>query len=128
MASGESDPAHHSLVETYFSYPEDRSAQNGIILLTDVMGHRFINSQLLADQLAANGYLVAMPDLFHGNPVQLNRPASFNLMGWLEAHPIERVDPIVQSVIQDMRTRLGCKNIVRLDIASGYGCEDRSRP
>jgi dienelactone hydrolase len=54
-----------------------------------------------------------MPDLFHGDPVKLNRPATstFNLMTWLEGHPAERVDPVVDSVIQYMRTQLGCEKI-----------------
>ena len=28
--------------------------------ITDVFGHQFINAQLIADQLAANGYFVVM--------------------------------------------------------------------
>lgn len=52
-----------------------------------------------------------MPDLFHGDPVKLNRPETFNLMSWLEGHPIERVDPVVDSVIQYMRTHLGCEKV-----------------
>ncbi|KAF4174502.1 hypothetical protein CNMCM8694_008834 [Aspergillus lentulus] len=111
--SGEATGEYQDIngVETYFSYPEDRSTKHGVLILTDVIGHRFINSQLIADQFAANGYLVAMPDLFHGDPVKLNRPESFNLMSWLEGHPIERVDPVVDSVIQYMRTHLGCEKV-----------------
>jgi dienelactone hydrolase len=52
-----------------------------------------------------------MPDLFHGDPVKLNKPGTFNLMSWLEGHPIERVDPVVDSVIKYMRTHLGCEKI-----------------
>ncbi|RHZ60718.1 dienelactone hydrolase family protein [Aspergillus thermomutatus] len=111
--SGEANGEYQEIdgAEMYFSYPKDRSTKHGVILLTDVIGHRFINSQLIADQFAANGYLVAMPDLFHGDPVKLNRPATFNLMSWLEGHPVDRVDPVVDSVIQYMRTQLGCKRI-----------------
>ncbi|RHZ55169.1 uncharacterized protein CDV56_106812 [Aspergillus thermomutatus] len=111
--SGEATGEYRDIdgAETYFAYPKDGSTTHGVILLTDVIGHRFINSQLIADQFAANGYLVAMPDLFHGDPVKLNRPATFNLMSWLEGHPTERVDPIVDSVIQYMRTHLGCEKI-----------------
>lgn len=123
-----------SLVETYFSYPEDRSTTHGVLILTDVIGHRFINSQLIADQFAANGYIVAMPDLFHGDSVKLNRPETFNLMSWLEGHPIERVDPVVDSVLKYMRTRLGCEKIgavgycfgVRMTNSTGKMCRFQS--
>ncbi|KAJ5788101.1 hypothetical protein N7457_003091 [Penicillium paradoxum] len=74
---------HIGDVEVYISTPE-RATKRAILLLTDVIGHRFINAQLIADQLAANGYLVVMPDLFHGDPVLLNRPADFDLMAWLK--------------------------------------------
>lgn len=101
-------------VETYFSYPKDRSTKRAILLLTDVIGHRFVNAQLIADQFAANGYFVVMPDLFHGDPVKLNRPADFNLMAWLKGPPghlPDRVDPVVGSVVKEMRSNLGCEKI-----------------
>lgn len=66
--------AHIILVEAYFSYPPGGSTEFGMLLLPDVIGHAFINSQLVADQFAANGYFVVMPDQFHGDPVPLNRP------------------------------------------------------
>jgi hypothetical protein len=50
-------------VRTYVSYPEDKSSQEAIIILTDIMGMDFNNVQLIADQFAANGYLVTVPDL-----------------------------------------------------------------
>jgi len=34
------------IVRTYLSYPEDKSTQNAIIILTDIMGMDFINVQL----------------------------------------------------------------------------------
>lgn len=101
-------------VEAYVSYPVDRSTKRAILLLSDALGHRFINSQLIADQLAANGYFVVMPDLFHGDPVMLNRPANFDIMSWLKGPPghlPNRVDPVVSLVLKEMRERLGCQRI-----------------
>ncbi|OQE19092.1 hypothetical protein PENSTE_c016G08409 [Penicillium steckii] len=101
-------------VEVYFSYPKDNSTKRAILLLTDVIGHRFINAQLIADQLAANGYFVVMPDLFHGDPVPLNRPSDFDLMSWLNGPPghlPDRVEPVVKAVLQEMKTSLGCERI-----------------
>jgi hypothetical protein len=34
-------------VSTYFAYPEDKQTENAILILTDVIGHKFINVQLL---------------------------------------------------------------------------------
>ncbi|KAL1967758.1 hypothetical protein VTN77DRAFT_2447 [Rasamsonia byssochlamydoides] len=101
-------------VETYFSYPADRSTKRAILILTDVIGHRFINAQLIADQFAANGYFVVMPDLFHGDPIPLNRPADFDFKAWLTGPPGHLppvVDPVVDSVLNEMRTSLGCERI-----------------
>ena len=68
----------------------------------------------VADQFAANGYFVVMPDLFQGHPVPLNRPESYDLMAWLKGPPShlqDSVDPIVAKVFNAMRTIFGCKNI-----------------
>jgi hypothetical protein len=62
---------HHSIpdkyaesiaVEAYFSYPQNGRVTNGILLLPDIIRHAFINSQLVADQFAANSYLVVILD------------------------------------------------------------------
>jgi len=96
---------------TYFAYPSDKSTQNAVLILTDVIGYDFINAQLIADQFAANGYLVVMPDLFHGDPVKLNPPENFNIMDWIKNHGTEQVDPIVEAAIKELRGPLGAKRI-----------------
>ena len=100
-------------VECYLAYPADRSTKRGVLILTDVIGHRYINAQLIADQMAANGFFVAMPDLFHGDPIQLNRPPGFDVMAWLKGPPghlPDRVDPVVKNAIEFMRKK-GCEKI-----------------
>jgi hypothetical protein len=52
-----------------------------------------------------------MPDLFYGDAVPLNRPPSFDLMSWLQNHLPTHVDPIVETVLNEMRGPLGCKRI-----------------
>lgn len=89
--------------------------------MTDVIGHRFINAQLIADQLAANGYFVLVPDLFEGDPIPLNRPDGFDLQEWIQAkysknpnqkpHLPPAIDPIIDACIVAMRTEYGCKKI-----------------
>ncbi|SMQ48659.1 unnamed protein product [Zymoseptoria tritici ST99CH_3D1] len=104
-------------INTYFSYPESRDTSHGILLLPDVLGQKFINVQLIADQFAANGYFTVVPDLFEGDPVSLNPPEGFDIMKWLTTsgpsggHTYKQVDPIVEAVIKEMKTNLGVKKL-----------------
>ncbi|KAK3208063.1 hypothetical protein GRF29_96g1289439, partial [Pseudopithomyces chartarum] len=100
-------------VRTYFAYPENKSTQNAIIILSDILGMDFINVQLVADQFAANGYLTVVPDLFNGNVVPVNPPQDFDVMKWVqnEMPQVPKVDPIVESVIKHLRGELGVKRL-----------------
>jgi len=73
----------------------------------------FPNTHSIADQFAANGYFVVIPDLFNGNTVPLNPPEGFDLMEWIktEMPKVPTVDPIVEATIKEMRGPLGCKRI-----------------
>ncbi|KAK5169099.1 uncharacterized protein LTR77_006408 [Saxophila tyrrhenica] len=122
-------------ISSYMVYPKDKQTANAILvgssnalsrrvltdtkqILPDVIGHEFINAQLIADQFAANGYFVVMPDLFEGDPIPLNRPADFDIMAWLQksgpqgkGHGPGQVDPIVSAVIKAMKSDLGVKTL-----------------
>jgi dienelactone hydrolase len=74
-----------------------------------VIGHRFINAQLIADQFAANGYFVLMPDLFHGDSVPLNKPEGFDIGKWKAGHGPEKIDPIVKASLQELRNKYNSK-------------------
>ncbi|KAF7508348.1 hypothetical protein GJ744_009339 [Endocarpon pusillum] len=98
-------------VETYFSYPSNKSTEKAILLLPDVIGHGFINAQLIADQFAANGYFVVMPDTYNGDPVPLNKADDFDFQQWIKGHQPSTVDPVVEAALVEMREKLGCKRI-----------------
>ena len=51
-----------------------------------------------------------MPDIFHGDPLQLNRSPNFDFMKWKENHGNETVDPIVEAAIKELRKQ-GVKTI-----------------
>jgi dienelactone hydrolase len=94
-------------IEAYVAEPTGKNIHKGtaILYLPDVIGI-WQNSQLMADQLAVNGYYTIIPDLFNGDALKLNQPADFNLMEWLakgtggnNPHTYEYVDPIVEKSI-----------------------------
>jgi len=109
--------------EAYVVHPPAPST-TALLILTDVIGHRFSNLQLLADQFAANGYLVVAPDLFHGDPMKLNGPPGFDFMKWLGGHGTEKVDPVVEKTIAWLKSEMGVKKIGSIGYCFGakYVC------
>ncbi|KAM0126642.1 hypothetical protein ACHAO1_009969 [Botrytis cinerea] len=99
-------------IETYVAEPTEKVHKDTAILyLPDVIGI-WQNSQLMADQFAANGYYTIVPDLFNGDPISLNRPESFDFMQWLtkgsdgnNPHTFTHVDPIVQKAIEFLKSK-----------------------
>lgn len=52
-----------------------------------------------------------MPDLFHNDPVALNRPDGFDIQKWRSKHSTDRVDPVVESVVSHIHAELGITRI-----------------
>ncbi|KAJ5183982.1 hypothetical protein N7492_001598 [Penicillium capsulatum] len=98
-------------ISTYFAYPSNNSTENAILIHADVIGHRLVNVQLLADQFASKGYFVVIPDLFNGDTVPINRPAGFQIMDWVKNHLPLQTDSIIDTVLEEVRGALGCKRI-----------------
>ena len=123
----------------YFSYPKNKSTQNAVLFLVDNLGIDFINSQLCvaclllvpffsvwrlthaskADQFAANGYFVVMPDIVLGDPAPLNPPADWDVYSWVAQHTPEVTDPVVDAAIREMRGPLGCKSVAAVGYCFG---------
>jgi len=80
----------------------------------------------MADQLAANGYLTLIIDVFNGDPISLNRPEGFDFMAWLtkgskgdNPHTKEAVDPIVLDAIKTLKEEYGVKKLGGLGYCFG---------
>lgn len=72
---------------------------------------------MIADQFAANGYLVLIPDLFYGDPIPIGGSAGLDLHKWLvgeyhekkTAHTPPVIDPILEKCITELRTKYNIK-------------------
>lgn len=80
-----------------------------LLFLTDVIGHRFINAQLLADAFAAHGgYHALMPDLFAGDSRPLGPPSGAAAPGaeplaeWRKRHTDAQTRPVVDAVLAQL--------------------------
>ncbi|KAG4429180.1 hypothetical protein IFR05_015334 [Cadophora sp. M221] len=126
-------------IEAYIAEPSGKHIHKdtAILFLPDVIGI-WQNSQLMADQYAANGYYTLIPDLFNSDSLSLNRPDGFDLMSWLtkgsdgkNPHTFKAVDPIVEKSIKYLQEKgykkigavgycFGAKYVARF-MASGKG-------
>lgn len=100
-------------VDTYIATPKDnKKPEKAIVFLTDVFGI-FNNSQLLADEFAANGYLTVIPDLFGGDAIKIGdmEAGKVDLPSWIAKHQTEHVDPIVEASIKYVKEELGIKKV-----------------
>jgi dienelactone hydrolase len=100
-------------VNTYISLPPNSTTPaKAIIHVTDIFGVPLLENQLLADSLAANNFLVVMPDLFAGDAISVEeQEAGLNLTEWLTQHPPTEIDRIIKSTLDYMRRDLGVKKI-----------------
>ncbi|KAH8701694.1 dienelactone hydrolase family protein [Talaromyces proteolyticus] len=98
---------------TYFSYPKNNpSPSKAIIILSDIYGI-MINSQLVADDFARNGYLAVIPDIVDNEPLQFGdyEAGKVDIPTWLARHGPETVYPNVEATIKHLREELGVKSI-----------------
>jgi len=59
-------------LRTYIINPSNSDGKlDTIILLTDIYGPDYINTQLVADEWSKQGWKVVIPDLFVGDPVPI---------------------------------------------------------
>ncbi|KAK3948705.1 dienelactone hydrolase [Pseudoneurospora amorphoporcata] len=113
--------------DAYIATPSDSQKKSGkaLLFLPDIIGI-WQNSKLMADQLAAQGYLTLVLDIFNGDPLPLNRPDDFDFMGWMtkgstgdNPHTKEAVDPIVQAAIKALKEQYGATKIGALGYCFG---------
>ncbi|KAJ6150570.1 hypothetical protein N7471_001769 [Penicillium samsonianum] len=100
-------------VNTYISRPKStETPSNVVIIVSDIFGI-YINSQLLADEFAANGYLALIPDILQGDALTHADMESgkVDLKDWIKNHQPTHIDPIMESTIQYARQELGAKRI-----------------
>ncbi|SPO07561.1 related to hydrolase related to dienelactone hydrolase [Cephalotrichum gorgonifer] len=102
----------------YLATPTEKEHKEvGIVYIPDVLGI-WVNSQMMADRFAANGYRCLVVDVFNGDSLPLNRPPDFDMKKWMtqgsdgnNPHTKEAVDPIVEAAIRLMKEELGVKKL-----------------
>jgi dienelactone hydrolase len=121
-------------VDTYVATP-DIETDKAIIISTDVFGQVFVNNRLLADKYAKAGFHCFIPDLFNGGPLEPSAVAPMELdrkkmttyekfkhnfsityvaLGfapWILKHNPSSKVPIVESVINDIKSQRGIKSV-----------------
>ncbi|KAI1791011.1 alpha/beta-hydrolase [Ganoderma leucocontextum] len=94
-------------VETYVSRPKDGSNKKIILFFADVYGPIYINSQLIMDYWAENGYLVVGLDYFEDDSMTKHpdrQAPGFDYKEWMlrkQARAPELVGPWIEAIRND---------------------------
>ncbi|XP_031273822.1 endo-1,3;1,4-beta-D-glucanase-like [Pistacia vera] len=93
-------------LNTYVTGPSD--SKLAILLISDVFGYEAplfrTNICILADKVAAAGFLVVAPDFFYGDPVDLSNP-QFDQDAWMKAHNTDKGYQDAKPVIAALRSK-----------------------
>lgn len=100
-------------VDCYVATPTgDYRKDCAVLFLADALGPQHVNSQLLVDDFARNGYQVIAPDYFAGEPVPVtvvkddfSLDPSYDLGAWVARHNEASVRPILDKVIEALKVQ-----------------------
>lgn len=83
------------------------STERMIVILTDVFGHLFRPTHLVADQLAAeSGMSVVVPDILKGDaipPTAFGPGSTFSIDEWFSRHPPEEAQALAEGAVGALR-------------------------
>ncbi|OWB55855.1 hypothetical protein B5S28_g1739 [[Candida] boidinii] len=78
-----------------------------IVILTDIYGYGFKNTQLIADQLAKRtGYYVVVPDILKGEALVFGKVTPEIFGDWFSRHPIQGTKDIVTDFLTNLKKEL----------------------
>ncbi|KAL6971424.1 carboxymethylenebutenolidase [Sarracenia purpurea var. burkii] len=89
-------------LKTYVTGPQD--SKLAILLISDVFGFEAPNLRKLADKVAADGFLVVVPDFFYGEPFDLDNP-KMDRESWRKAHSTDKGYEDAKPVISALRNK-----------------------
>lgn len=101
-----------SSLKAYIASPKQKKKPStAVIYLSDIFGLPLVNNKLLADAIAAAGFLVVFPDLFAGDAIPVNAMEGFNMTAWRERHPVSAIDAIVAATVASVQSEFGYADI-----------------
>jgi len=88
------------------------NSNKGIIVYYDIFGYNGGRTKLICDQLAAAGFTVYLPDVFHGDAWPVDKPKDESIMTWLKNFTWESTKNDTQKVLKHMEEKgvlsVGC--------------------
>jgi len=119
-------------VYVYISKPSNGEYANdkAVILASDACGLVLVNTKLLADAFAANGFQVYVPNILGDDtwPLDFTPPPNFDFRPFGSKHPLERSTKPLNALLEGLKERgvtrfaatgycFGGKNVIEMAIA-----------
>ena len=108
-------------IETYVA-KNPNSNGKAVLYVTDALGYKFVNNQLLADTYAEQAEVdVYMPDFLEGDavPTSVLSGQAFDFMPWLGKHNREKCYPLVEAAAKELRETHGVTKLASVGFCWG---------
>lgn len=93
-------------VNTYVAKAHRASnPRRALLLLTDIFGLPLVNSKLMADDFAANGFDTFIPDYLNGDSVPINPDPTFNMTAWFTRHGEAQTMPVLLATMAGLEKK-----------------------
>ncbi|KAI5886226.1 alpha/beta-hydrolase [Schizophyllum commune H4-8] len=96
-------------VDAYIATPaQDYPTDKVLLFLTDIFGMQLVNSQLMADDFAANGFKTVIPDYLNGDPTPADALApgsNWDIPKWFVNHGKDKTRPSLDRVIDGLKAQ-----------------------
>ncbi|KZT70799.1 hypothetical protein DAEQUDRAFT_764368 [Daedalea quercina L-15889] len=118
-------------VDCYVATPSGAYDESKVLVVcTGVFGISFIDSQLLADDFARNGYRTVVPDYLNNDPVPedaFDAPGRYDLSSWLRAHGEDVWKPVMDALVATLKAG-GVARIATASVATAIAHPSLLKP
>ena len=100
-------PGHEVKLGGVDCYSVNEQSRHVVIYGTDIFGYRFVNNRQNADQIAAGGFHVVIPDMFAGGAVTAQqvqeKGMQWVMSEWMSHHPRAERVTVLEGVAVDIK-------------------------
>lgn len=100
----------------------DSSSKKIIVIATDIFGHKFLNTNLVADEFGRNGFYVLIPDILDGDAFDPEGFTMEKLQAWFKNHTDDITLPRYHAYLEAVQKKFPDAKLFSVGYCFGAPC------